>query len=130
MSLSIIDITIGFRRHTYSVDEANEAVIVRVAVMDVEELSTNVEVNLTIHDNTATSATPEDYTTPSLPIVLVFDGSNLVQNISINITDDNITEYSENFTCILSSVHSAVTLSLSRAIVEIRDNDGETDTLF
>ena len=128
MSLSIIDVTIGFNQSRYYIDEATEAVTVRVMVMTVTELSRLVEVNLTINDDTATSATPEDYITPSLPIVLMFDGSNLAQDVSIHITDDNITEYDETFICILSSIDPAVILAPKRASVEIKDNDGEVDT--
>lgn len=128
MSLSIIDVTIGFNQSRYYIDETTEAVTVRVMVMTVTELSRLVEVNLTINDDTATSATPEDYITPSLPIVLMFDGSNLAQDVSIHITDDNITEYTETFICILSSIDPTVILAPKRASVEIKDNDGEVDT--
>ena len=125
MSLSIIDITIGFNQSQYDIDETAEAVTVRVMVMTVTTLSRLVKVNLTINDDTATSTTPEDYITPSLPITLIFDGSNLAQEVSINIADDNITEYTETFTCILSSADPAVILAPDRASVEINDNDGE-----
>lgn len=128
VTISIIDITIGFNLSQYDIDETGGAVTLTVMVMAVKALSRQIEVNLTIHDATATSTFPEDYITPNLPITLMFNGSNLTQEIAINIIDDNITEYAENFTCILSSFDPDVILAPDRANVQIMDNDGEVDT--
>ena len=101
----------------------------RVKVLKVR-LYRPVEVNLTIHDDSATSTAPEDYVKPMLPITLKFstgEATNHIQEALVNITDDSLTENTEQFTCNLSSVNPAVILHPDTARVKIIDNDSESD---
>ena len=128
MSPSLIDVTIGFQSQHFITNEAAGAVTLKVEVLGVV-LDIPVQVNLTIRDGTATSTAPEDYVKPMLPITLTFPGddSSLIQEAVINITDDNITENDEQFTCILSSIDPSIILDPDTASVIIQDNDGEPD---
>lgn len=116
----ITDVTIGFDPDTYAFNETAGRVSLTVRVL-AGELARSVEVDFNTRDDTATSSAPEDYR--GLATVLQFSSSDLVQQVFIDIIDDDITENSEFFDGLLSSLDAAVILAPDTARVEIVDND-------
>ena len=130
-SLSVTDVVIGFDTTMYSVDEDAGEVLLTVRVL-ASQLARPVSVNFTTQDGTATSSAPPDFNSviSTSPITLQFSPSDLVQQARVTIIDDSITENSELFAGLLSSIDSAVILAPDTASVEIQDNDRELPAIF
>ena len=116
--------TIGFLPVNYTVNENEGSVTLIVQLLN-GELARNVEVEFSTRDSTATSSAPADYIAPGVSITLQFTPAESTQSVVVQIVDDDITELSETFLGLLSTIDSAVYLDPSTANVEIVDNDGE-----
>ena len=123
--------TIGFDPVMYSVNETVGEVLLTVRVLD-GQLARPVSVDFTTQDGTATSTALADFNSviSTSPITLQFSPSDLVQQARVTIIDDNITENSELFSGLLTSIDSAVILALDTASVEIQGNDRELPAIF
>ena len=118
------DVTIGFLPVDYTVNENEGSVTLSVQLLN-GELARNIKVEFSTRDSTATSSAPADYIAPRVSITLQFTPAESTQSVVVQIVDDDITELSETFFGLLSTIDSAVYLDPSTANVEIVDNDGE-----
>ena len=118
--------TIGFDPVTYFVNETDGSVTLIIRVLD-GQLARSVEVDFTTRDGTATSTAPEDFigVIALSPIILQFSPSDLVQQASVVIIDDDKPEIQELFAGFLSSIDPAVILAPKEATVEIGVSDRE-----
>ena len=123
-SLFITDVTIGFLPDDYSVNEADGTVTLTVRVL-AGQLARPVEVDFTTQDGTATSTAPQDFVNPALPITLQFTPDDLEREVVVTIINDDITENTEFFNGLLSTIDRAVILNPDIANVDIIDFDGE-----
>ena len=116
--------TIGFLPADYTVREDAGTVTLSIQVLD-GTLGRAVQVDFSTIDGTATSSQPVDYFAPEVPIILQFTPDELVQQVTITIRNDEVTESSEMFFGNLVTMDTAVYLAPPRANVEITDDDGE-----
>ena len=125
-SLSNTDVTIGFDLTEYSVDEADGSVSLTVRVL-AGQLARTVSIDFFTQDGTAISTPSADFisVTQALPVTLQFSPTDLIQEVTVTIINDDITENPERFAGLLLSVDAAVILAPDTASVEIRDNDCE-----
>ena len=121
--LSNLDVTIGFDPTDYFVDEAAGSVSLTIRVL-AGQLARTLSVDFfTQHD----SAISTDFNSVSqaVPITLQFSPTDLVQEVTVTIIDDDLRENAERFAGLLSSTDVAVILDPSTTTVEIQDNDCE-----
>ena len=120
------DVTIGFDPAEYAVNETDGSVSLIVRVL-AGQLARTVSVDFLTQDGTASSTAPADFNrvAEQSPITLQFSPSDLVQQVTVTIIDDDITENPELFAGLLFSINSAVILDPNTASMEIRDNDRE-----
>ena len=125
-ALSNTAVTIGFDPTEYFVNETDGSVSLTVRVL-AGQLARTVSVDFYTQDGTATSTPPADFisVTQALPITLQFSPTDLVQEATVTIINDDITENPEQFAGLLSSIDAAVILAPDSASVEIQDNDGK-----
>ena len=125
-SLSNTDVTIGFDLTEYSVDEADGSVSLTVRVL-AGQLARTVSIDFFTQDGTAISTPSADFisVTQALPVTLQFSPTDLIQEVTVTIINDDITENPERFAGLLLSVDAAVILAPDTASVEIQDNDCE-----
>ena len=118
--------TIGFYPTKYFVNESDGSVSLTVQVL-AGQLARTVSVEFFTQNGTATSTTPVDFDSidQRAPITLQFSPDELIQQVTVKIIDDNITENTEQFSGLLSSSDAAVILAPDTASVEIQDNDCE-----
>ena len=111
-------VTVGFGSASYSVREDQSA------VLDVGVLSGGLERDITVnYDLRGDSAVADvDYVSVTGTVVL---SSGASETLSVVILDDDIFEFGETFTVVLTGHDgpSAVTLGLSEAVVRIDDNE-------
>ena len=116
--------TIGFDPAVYSVNETAGSVSLTVRVL-AGQLARTVSVDFYTQDGTATSTPQADFISvaEASPITLQFSPSDLAQQATVTIINDDITENPEQFAGLLSSIDAAVILAPDTASVEILDND-------
>ena len=67
-----------------------------------------------------------DYIAPnSTTLTFSIDNSDQPQCVTVNITDDNYLEYTENFIISLATLDEDVKLLYNESTITIRDNDGK-----
>ena len=130
ITLSNLDVTIGFDPTEYFVDEAAGSVSLTIRVL-AGQLARTVSVDFFTQDESATSTDPVDFTSVSqaVPITLQFSPTDLVREVTVTIIDDDLRENAERFAGLLSSADAAVILTPSLTTVEIQDNDCEQTRL-
>ena len=123
-NITIIDndnITIGFDREVYSINEDQRSVEV-CAVITEGSLQREVVVVLSTQDGSAKS--PEDYTSISVP--LTFDDVTVLQCVNITLENDMILEGVEEFEVVLDSMNEPrIILDPGIAQVDITDDDSK-----
>ena len=122
--------TIGFDPAEYFVNETDGSVSLTVRVLAGQLARTvSVEFFTSTQNGTATSTPPADFNSIDqlAPITLQFSPTDLVQQVTVTIIDDDIVENPERFAGLLSyrGFDAAVILAPDRASVEIQDNDCE-----
>jgi hypothetical protein len=124
--LSNLDVTIGFDSTEYFVDEAAGSVLLTIRVL-AGQLARTLSVDFFTQDGSATSTAPVDFNsvTQAIPITLQFSPTDLVQEVTVTIIDDDLRENSERFAGLLSSTDTATILAPNTTSVEIQDNDCE-----
>jgi hypothetical protein len=120
------DVTIGFYPAEYFVNETDGSISFTVQVL-AGQLTRTVSVEFFTQNGTATSTPPADFNSVDqrAPITLQFSPDDLVQQVTVTIIDDDITENPEQLSGRLSSFDAAVILVPDTASVEIQDNDCE-----
>ncbi len=123
--------TIGFDPDVYSVNEEDGTVSLTIRVL-AGQLARTVSVNFFTQDGTATSTAPIDFIAvpPAIPITLQFSPTDLNLTATVTISNDDISEDSEQFDGLLFSNDPAVILAPSNASVEIRDRDRKLTILI
>ena len=115
---------IGFDPAEYSINETAGSVSLTVRVL-AGQLARTVSVDFYTQDGTATSTPPADFISvaQASPITLQFSPSDLAQQTTVIIINDDITENPEQFDGLLLTNDTAVILAPDTASVEILDND-------
>ena len=129
--VQLIDVTIGFdSTEYYFVDEAAGSVSLTIRVL-AGQLARTLSVDFFTRDGSATSTDPVDFNsvTQAVPNTLQFSPTDLVQEVTVTIINDDLRENAERFTGLLSSTDAAVILYPNTTTVEIQDNDCEQTRL-
>ena len=119
--LDVDEVTIGFQETTYRIDEDQDAVL-RVAVL-VGTLAPGVDLSLTYETRDDSAYASTDYTATMGTLLL--SSASTVQDITVPVIDDVISELEERLTVELTAVISdpRVTVAPSVSEILIGDND-------
>ena len=119
--LDVDEVTIGFQETTYRIDEDQDAVL-RVAVL-VGTLAPGVDLSLTYETRDDSAYASTDYT--ATVGTLLLSSASTVQDITVPVIDDVISELEERLTVELTAVISdpRVTVAPSVSEILIGDND-------
>ena len=113
-----VSVAIGFELDTYAVNEESGTVELTVKVL---AGSLTSDVTLTYETLADTALAGSDYTHRTGTITL--SSSDTEEKIVVSITDDNVPEFDEMFTVVLSGAPAGILLDPSRATVTITDTD-------